>query len=189
MKNFVILIILLFPLVSSAQTSEKSPWLKKGEIQVGVGIGTGFGGYSGNASRIAPFIQYFIRDRWAIRLEGQYDEYNRGRYPGDGFKRPQYFGLGLATQYHFLKTDRLSLYGQAGYSIGQYRADIPEYFDPNSYAVREVRANYNRFSLGLGAQYRLSDRWLISAQIERRETTRFKGGSFGVNVGVAFRIK
>ncbi len=191
MKNFALLVVSLFPYFSLAQNSDQSPWLEKGEIQVGVGFGSSFGGYTGLSARTTPYLQYFIKDRWAVRLEGQYEAYGfkREGYLGEEFKRPQYLGVGVSTQYYFLKTARLSFFGQAGYSHGRYRTNVYDYSNSYPQTIRTVRSNFDRFSLGVGAQYRLGDRWMINALVERQTTTRFKGGATGVSVGVSFRIK
>ena len=178
MKNLLISIFLLFPLCSFAQTSGKSPWLEKGEIQVGVGFGPNFGKYGGTTTRTTPYLQYFIKDCWSIRLEGQYEAYRMTGSFGDRSRRPRTLGVGLSTQYYFLKKNRLALYAQAGYSLGRYRVDVPEFFEPGTLSVRTIRTNFNRFNLGVGAQYRISDRWMINAQINRLETSRFIGGDY-----------
>jgi opacity protein-like surface antigen len=189
MKNLVILIVFLLPLCSQAQTSGNSPWLEKGEIQVGVGFGPNFGGYGGTSTRTAPYIQYFIRDRWSVRLEGQHESggFKQERHRFLRVEQPQYLGAGLSTQYYFLKKDRLSIYGQAGYSMGRYSVYIPGFYDFTRPRERNLMSNFNRFSLGVGAQYRMSDRWILNALAERLETTRFTGGSTSVSIGVGFR--
>ncbi len=148
-----------------------------------------FGGATGFSARTTPYIQYFIKDRWAVRLEGQYELYEFGqRYLREDLKRPQYVGAGVATQYHFLKADRLSVYGQVGYSYGQYRVNIYE-AEPTS-PTRTLTTNYGRFSLGAGVQYRLGERWMINALIEQQAISEFnfKGGSTSVQLGVGFRL-
>jgi opacity protein-like surface antigen len=193
MKKYVFLTFLLVAESTMAQTFTPTPWLEKGELQVGVGLGDIFDGYNGYSTRTAPYLQYFLKDRWAVRLEGQYEAYGiRGRgYLREDFKRPQYLGAGLATQYHFLKRERFSLYGQAGYSYGHYRANLYLVSNPEPDPVGTIRTRYGRFGLGAGVQYRLADRWLINALIEQQAAKKlqFKGGSTSVLLGLGFRLR
>ncbi len=192
MKNLVILIVFLLPVCSLAQTSGNSPWLEKGEIQLGVGFGPNFGGYGGASTRTAPYIQYFIRDRWSVRLEGQYESggFKQERHRDIRVEQPQYLGAGLSTQYYFLKSDRLSVYGQAGYSMGRYSVFYAGgFFDYLRPRERSLMSNFNRFGLGVGAQYRMGDRWMLNASVERLEAVQSTGGSTSASIGVSFRIK
>ncbi|TDB63439.1 OmpW family outer membrane protein [Arundinibacter roseus] len=195
MKNYLILALFLMAGNTFAQSSTPTPWLNKGEIQVGVGFGTGFGDYSGTTVRTRPYIQYFIKDRWAVQLEGQYEVHGLDKqqeYLREDLKRPQYLGAGIATQYHFLKTNRFSLYGQAGYTYGRYRVYTYDFSSSSlPFPTRTITTDYGRFSLGAGVQYRLGDRWRIHALVERQAATelKFKGGATSVQVGVSFRIR
>jgi opacity protein-like surface antigen len=188
MKNY--LLLFLFMVAGSTRAQTSTPWLEKGEIQIGAALGANFGKANDFSARAAPYIQYFIKDRWAVRLEGQYEMYGIRRqwYLREDFKRPQYLGAGLSTQYHFMKKERFSLYGQAGYSYGQYRANLYLVDNPASNPIGSIRTNYGRFSLGAGAQYRLTDRWMINALIERQFSMELVGTT-SVQLGVGFRIK
>lgn len=88
MKSPALLLELLLPVCVRGQSSPETPWLKKGEIQVGVGFSGGWGGYTGFVARTTPYVQYFIKDRWVVRLEGHYEALELGKKTVPGF-RPQ----------------------------------------------------------------------------------------------------
>ncbi|MBC3785323.1 porin family protein [Spirosoma utsteinense] len=188
MKNYLLMLSLLFPVYSWAQSRVETPWLNQGQVQVGVGVGAGWGDDVGGYLRATPYAQYFLKDGWALRLEGRYN-YN-------GPDGNQYAGAGLLTQYHFLRTKRLSVFGQAGYFYG--KADYGLYrtvdLTPTSGRLERYREqfNYGMFNLGVGAQYQLGSRWSINALAEKnvgRKIGRFGADSFNTTLGIGFRIK
>jgi outer membrane autotransporter protein len=188
MKCHVLLLVLLSPLSSLAQSFPDTPWLKKGEIQIGVGFSGGWGSNIGGVVRTTPYAQYFIKDRWAVRLEGQYEALELGKKRPQNSERSQSIGIGLATQYYFLKRNRFALYGQVGYSYGKQRINV--YDITSSTAPTEtIKGDYNRVGLGVGVQYRLGERWLINGVIEQQINGRFNNSITTGNIGVGFRIK
>jgi hypothetical protein len=188
MKKYVIWAALLFPMAGWSQSTVKTPWLERGQVQVGLGASAGYGNWTGGYLRATPYAQYFLKDNWAIRLEGRYN------YNGPGGN--QYIGAGLLTQYHFLRTTKLSMFGQAGYfqgqtSYGQYRS-IEE--SPNVSRLERYRnrLNYGMLNVGLGAQYQISNRWSINALAEKNfgeRVSRFPADGHNFNLGIGFRIK
>lgn len=189
MKNLLISIIAFFPLCSSAQSFPETPWLQNGEIQVGVGVGAARGGYVGFVARTTPYVQYFIKDRWSLRLEGEYETYQLTRKRDQMAGRTQGFGIGVSTQYYFLQRDRFALYGKVGYNYGKTTNNVYNPIDPTGPPTKTFRSNYNRVSLGVGAQYRLGERWLINGLIEQQSSYSLKNNSTNVNIGVGFRIR
>ena len=189
MKNHILLLILLLPMCALAQSSPETPWLKKGEIQVGVGVGRGWGGYAGFVARATPYIQYFIKDRWSLRLEGEYETYQLTKKRDQIAGRSQGFGVGVSTQYYFLKRDRFALYGKVGYSYGKTTNNVYDPIDPSGPPTRTIQSNYNRVSLGVGAQYRLGERWLINGLIEQQASYSLSNNSTNISIGVGFRIR
>lgn len=188
MKNYLLIISLLFPVCSWAQSGIETPWLNQGQVQVGVGIGAGWGDDVGGYLRATPYAQYFLKDGWALRLEGRYN-YN-------GPDGNQYAGAGLLTQYHFLHTKRLSVFGQAGYFYG--KADYNQFNfieeTPGSYRMANYREQfrYGMFTIGVGAQYQLGSRWSINTLAEKNvggKIGRFGADSFNTTLGIGFRIK
>lgn len=192
MKSPALLLVLLLPLSALAQSSPETPWLKKGEIQIGLGVGRSWGGYTGFVGRTTPYVQYFIKDRWSVRLEGEYEIYQLSTKRNRGAGRSRAFGIGLSTQYYFLKRERFALYGMVGYSYGKARTNIYNPFESSSPPIGTHRSNYNRLSLGVGAQYRLGERWLLNGQIQQQATNRqleIENSATHVSIGVGFRIK
>lgn len=190
MKNHALILVLLFPLFAQAQSSPETPWLKKGDIHVGVGLSGGWGGYTGFVGRTTPYAQYFIKDRWSVRLEGEYETYQLSNKRNQGAGRSQGFGVGISTQYYFLKSDRFALYGKAGYNYGKTRFNVYDPFESSSPPIATLRSDYNRLSLGVGAQYRLGERWLLNGLIEQQATNQqFKNTSTNISIGVGFRIR
>ncbi len=188
MKNYAVLIaFVLLPFWSWAQSNENNTWLDQGQVQIGVGVGVGRGGNTGGYIRASPYAQYFIKNGLALRLEGRYN------YNGpDGDK---YAGAGLLGQYHVVRTNRFSAYAQAGYFYGNanyslYRSN-PLDVSAQPILYRE-QVSYGMFNLGLGAQYRMGNRWSVNALIERNIGQRI--GSRGADkdnltLGIGFRIK
>lgn len=190
MKTCTLWIALLIPVFSWAQSSPKTPWLEQGQMQVGIGTGVSLGDTIGGYLRVTPYAQYFLKNNWALRLEGRYN-YN-------GPDGDQYLGGGLTTQYHFLHTNRLSVYGQVGYYYGQtsYKSLRLVEQTPTSMRVEAYRSTYNfgMFNVGLGAQYQLSSRWSINALAEKyfeQQANRFRkpADRHSFTLSIAFRIK
>lgn len=188
MKNYLLLVSLLFPVCSWAQLEVETPWLNQGQVQVGVGVGTGWGSTVGGYLRATPYAQYFLKDGWALRAEGRYN-YN-------GPDGNQYVGAGLTTQYHFLRTKRFSAFAQVGYFYGKADYGLYRMVDqtPTSGRLERYREqfNYGMFNLGLGAQYRLGSRWSINALAEKntgQKVGRFGADSYNSTLGIGFRIK
>jgi hypothetical protein len=188
MKNYLLVVSLLFPVCSWAQSGIEIPRLKQGQVQVGVGVGAGWGSNVGGFLRATPYAQYFLKDGWALRAEGRYN------YNGPG--GDQYIGAGLATQYHFLRTTRFSAFAQAGYFYG--KADYGLYrtvdITPTSGRLERYREqfNYGMFNLGLGVQYQLGSRWSINALAEKnmgQKVGRIGADSYNTTLGIGFRIK
>ncbi|MCC5613450.1 transporter [Nostoc sp. CHAB 5834] len=164
------------------------PRLKQGQVQVGIGVGAGWGDDVGGFLRATPYTQYFLRDGWALRLEGRYN-YN-------GPDGNQYAGAGLLTQYHFLRAKRLSVFGQAGYFYGKADYNRYDFIEeaPASYRLVSYREQfrYGMFNVGIGAQYQLGSRWSINALAEKnigRKIDRFGADGYNTTIGIGFRIK
>ena len=189
MKSHAVLLVLLLPLSTLAQSSPETPWLKKGEIQIGVGVGRSWGGYTGFVGRTTPYVQYFIKDRWSVQFEGEYETYQLTKKRDPGVRRSQGIGIGVSTQYYFLKRDRFALYGKVGYRYGKARTNIYDPIDPSAQPVGTLRSNYTRVNLGVGAQYRLGERWLLNGLIEQQTNDWFTNSATNVSIGVGFRIK
>ena len=188
MKNYLLLVSLLYPFCGWAQSTVETPWLSQGQVQVGVGVGAGWGSDIGGYLRAAPYAQYLLKNNWAVRLEGRYN------YNGPGGDR--YAGVGLTTQYHFLRTKRLSVFAQAGYFYGKtdyglYRSIVET---PTSFRFERYREqfNYGMFNVGIGAQYQLGSRWSINALAEKnmgQKVGRFGADNYNTTLGIGFRIK
>ncbi len=187
MKNYLLAAMLLSPFLSSAQSVTEVPSLGKGTIQIGLVESVGFNNKSGGFIRTTPYIQYFLSDKWAIQLEGRYDFYGPTSNEVD-----RYLGAGLTTRYYFLNTKKLSLYGQLGYFYG-----VRPYYTYEKVALGpaitglDTKTTYptqGMLNLGVGAQYSISPRWSINAQVEKNFN---KDGNAGWNgtLGVGFRIK
>lgn len=188
MKYFLVVTGLFFFSYSQAQTSDKNPWLNQGQLQVGIGVGAGWGNEVGGYLRATPYAQYFIKDSWNLRVEGRYN------YNGPGGN--QYIGAGLLTQYHFLRTSKLSVFGQAGYFYG--KADYGLYRSiedtPASSRLERYRQqfNYGMLNVGVGAQYQLGSRWTVNALAEKNigsQVGRFGADNFNATIGIGFRLK
>ncbi|GAB3256309.1 hypothetical protein GCM10027347_18040 [Larkinella harenae] len=187
MKHYLLVAGLLLPLISQAQATTQ-PDLAQGQVQVGLGVGAGWGNSVGGYLRATPYAQYFLKEGWALRLEGRYN-YN-------GSDGDNYLGAGLMTQYHFLRTNRFSLYGQAGYFYGRTNYGLYRFVEesPTISRLERYRAelNYGMVNVGLGGQYQLSRRWSINALAEKhfgQQVNRFPADGYSVNLGVGFRIK
>lgn len=187
MKNYLLAAMLLSPLLSSAQSVTEVPSLSKGTIQIGLVESVGYNNKSGGFIRTSPYAQYFLRDKWAIQVEGRYDFYGPTSNEVD-----MYLGAGLTTRYYFLNTKKLSLYGQIGYFYGVR----PNYtFEKVALGPAitglETKTTYltqGMLNLGAGAQYRISPRWSLNAQVEKNFNKDRKAGWNGT-LGVGFRIK
>ncbi|MFB9293718.1 autotransporter outer membrane beta-barrel domain-containing protein [Persicitalea jodogahamensis] len=187
MKNYLLAVTLLLPLGVLAQTSIETSNPTQGRIQIGIVESVGYNNKSGGFIRTNPYAQYFIKDNWAIRLEGRHDFY--GPVGVDG-----YLGAGLSTRFNFLQTNRWLLYGQAGYFYGQYRG-----FDYKKVAIAvgpiidgleriPTYSNQGMLSVGVGAQYKIGSRWSINAQVEKN-FTKHRSNEFNATLGVGFKIK
>ncbi|GAB3507428.1 hypothetical protein GCM10027341_41990 [Spirosoma knui] len=188
MKNYFLLASLLFPASSWAQSALETPWFNQGQVQVGIGVGAGWGDRVGGYLRATPYTQYFLKNGWALRVEGRYN-YN-------GPEGSQYVGAGLLTQYHFLKTNKFSAFGQLGYFYGKanygYYQAIETSPTSSSLVRRRGELNYGMLNLGLGAQYQLGARWSINALAEKNmgdHIGRLGADSFNTTVGIGFRLK
>ncbi|WP_138990035.1 outer membrane protein [Larkinella sp. C7] len=190
MKKYSLWIALLLPITGWAQSATKSTWLEQGQMQVGIGVGASVGDTIGGYLRVTPYAQYFLKNNWALRIEGRYN-YN-------GPNGDQYLGAGLTTQYHFLHTKRLSIYGQAGYFYGQANYKSLRFVQetPNSMRLEPYRSRYGygMVNVGLGVQYRLSDRWVIHALAEKyiqQSVNHFRKPTdrHSITVGISFQIK
>lgn len=185
MKNYAVFVVfVLSPFCSWAQSTVSTPWLDQGQFQLGVGVGAGRGGNTGGYIRASPYAQYFIKNGLALRLEGRYN-YN-------GPDGNQYAGAGLLGQYHVVRTNRFSAYLQAGYFYGQANYGFYVSNDPYSLFRSRQQYNYGMLNLGVGAQYRLGNRWSVNALVERNVGQRV--GSYGADkdnltLGIGFRIK
>ncbi len=188
MKYFLMVAGLFLFIHSQAQTKQETPWLNQGQLQVGVGLGAGWGSGVGGYVRATPYAQYFLKNQWNLRLEGRYN-YN-------GPDGSQYIGAGLLTQYHFLKTNKLSVFGQLGYFYGKanygYYQSIENTPTSSTLVRRRGELSYGMLNLGLGAQYQLESRWSINALVEKNmgeQIGRLGADSFNTTIGIGFRIK
>ncbi len=190
MKQYMIALGILFPILSWAQSNqdEQSP-LSQGQVHIGVGVGAGFGNKTGGYLRATPYANYFIKNGLALRLEGRFN------YNGPGGNH--YTGLGIGTQYHFLRTNRFSAFAQAGYFYGRANYGQYQFADINSptYQVdryRRYQFNYGMLNVGVGAQYQLGSRWSVNALVERnfgQKVGRWGADRQNATIGVGFRIK
>ncbi|WP_097127171.1 hypothetical protein [Spirosoma fluviale] len=186
MKRYVLLMALFLPVYGFAQSSpdaHQQDLLGQGHIMVGVNAGGGYGSGPGTVAHTTPRIQYFLKDGWSVAAEGRYVNI------GPHFR---YFGGGLSTRYYFLRSTRFAMFGQVGANYGQ-----------RSYGRREPTNPYQTLSgfkgtawqvnAGLGAHYRVGNRWSIEAMVEGTQFQKaylspYNSGWQG-SIGVNFRIK
>ncbi len=190
MKTYLLLVSLLIPVCGRAQSPMKTTGLDQGQFQIGVGVGAGWGSSVGGGGyiRATPYTQYFLKDGLALRLEG--------RYTNNGHDGNRYLGAGLSTQYHFLRTSRLSVFAQAGYFYGRSDYRLYRIVDQTSTSAQlekyREHFNYGMLNTALGAQYRLGPRWSITALAEKnfgQEVGRIGADKHNFTLGINFRIK
>ena len=189
MKNLMLLVCLLLPASAWAQSKIETPWLQQGQMQVGIGLGAGWGDKLGGNVRLTPYAQYFIKNNWALRIEG--------RLGLNGVDTDQYLGGGLLTQYHFVHTSRLSIFGQAGYFYGQGsqgRSRVATEYPSTTtrYESNTIRYSYGMINVGLGAQYQVNKRWFLNVLAEKNLGKKVNGSRLdghNISLGGGFRIK
>ncbi|GAB3166784.1 porin family protein [Telluribacter humicola] len=179
MKNYLLLVALLYSICSRAQSPAEAQWAEKGQRQIGIRTGAGVNTRTGGLLRATPYANYFLTERWSLRAEGRYEIY--------GPKENWYVGAGVVTRYHFLKIYQFSMYTQAGYFYGFEEASKYMFTRLGIQGQRNTeKYNYGMLNLGVGAQYRLGSRWFIDGQVEKN-VSRF--GNSNVTLGVGFRLR
>ncbi|MFD2570146.1 outer membrane protein [Spirosoma soli] len=159
MKRQISLLFALLPLVSLAQTQPKSKQndlLGQGKFSIGLGLGGGTGGSTGTYGRVAPRAQYFVKNGWSVNVEGRH-ETNGKQY--------SYSGAGLTTRYYVLRTNKVTIFGQAGYFYGRSRNRTYTFELTAAGGTLRVEET-NQFGManaGIGAQYKVGKRWSLEA--------------------------
>lgn len=193
MKRFFLLVLASSAVTASFAQVGQTPdhtadrqanLLGQGKLHVGVGVNGGYTGFAGLQGRVAPRVQYFLKDGWSVALEGRYEA------NGDFFR---HVGAGLSTRYYVIRDRRLAVFGQAGAAYGRSRyltyypgADL---YNPSTWY--EHKANVFQVSAGLGIHYRLGNRWSLEAIAERPLTSvgAYRGtGRWQGSAGVNFRL-
>lgn len=163
MKRQFSLLFVLLPLVAVAQTQPKSKQndlLGQGKFSIGLGLGGGTSGPAGTYGRITPRAQYFVKNGWSVNVEGRHETSG---------KQYSYSGAGLTTRYYFLRTSKVTVFGQAGYFYGQSRNRTYTFeATPTGGTLRvEETKRFGMVNAGVGAQYQLGKRWSLEAIHER----------------------
>ncbi|MBC3785680.1 autotransporter outer membrane beta-barrel domain-containing protein [Spirosoma utsteinense] len=192
MKNYLLVVSLLFPLYASAQlatNNKQQALLEKGQLSAGLIVGGGweYGNFQG---RITPRLQYLLKDGWSIALEGRYTNIR-----GPEFR---YRGAGLSTRYYFIRDRRLALFGQLGATYGQSTFLSVNYIrDAQGTVITwdtyRDRSNAFQSHAGLGVHISLNQRWSIEGMAERTLTNNI-GSSLDYsrwqgNLGVNYRFE
>ncbi len=203
MKNFLLPLLFLVPLANYAQSPDIAgpPSLPdKGTINVGLNVGGGEqANDSQNSLHFSPRLQYFVANRWAIALDGRYEQSKASR--------DRFLGAGLSTRVYFLNARRLAMFGQAGAVVGQSR----DYYNndwgwcgvgrPDNYQPESSYSNLVglQAAAGVGVQYSLCKRLSLEASVERvlfdsrdgdlRGCSYTLTGAWRGNVGVNYRLR
>ncbi|MBD2703458.1 outer membrane beta-barrel protein [Spirosoma sp. BT702] len=187
MKPCLVLLCLIIPFAGEAQKLPDSKYqdpLKKGNITLGFNVGQGYRGRYPTTTFIAPQIQYFLSDRLSVAVVGKY-------LKAKSTYSITYVGAGASTRYYFIKTNRFTVFGQAGATYGQTTYDR---FDPSDLRSLNGTRNKNwQTNAGLGIQYHAGKRLSFEAVADRSwlpasyltpEYNRWQ-----TSVGVHYRLK
>lgn len=162
MSHFIVLLLLTLPLMGAAQSvpdTRQTDVLTKGQLLLGVSVGSGYKGNKPTTQSITPRIQYFLADGWSVSAEGRYLKAN-------SLYDFTYLGAGLSTRYYFIREKNLALFTQLGAVYGQSKY---ERFDPTDYlaTMNGVKNSNWQTSAGLGIHYKVGKRWSVEAMGER----------------------
>lgn len=155
--------------------------------------GAGRGWFCETGGRVTARVSYFLRDGWALGVEGQYE--SLGTIAGRT-------SIGLSTRYYIVRNKRLALFGQAGGSIGQSTVfgrfkSLPNNYPPDYFSRLEGTSYQAR--TGLGVSYRVSRRVALEGTIDRAlpsivspgaldSVTRSSFGNWQGGVGITYRL-
>lgn len=200
MKKLLLPLLFLVPLASYAQTfnpTEPPALLNKGILNVGLNVGSGEQANDSQTSlHFSPRLQYFVANRWAVALDGRYEQKRASKN--------RFLGAGLSTRVYFLNARRLAVFGQAGAIIGQTRnydswwyCSVGEVGPPpekHYFQVVDLQA-----STSAGIQYSLCKRLSLEASFERvlfdsrsgdsRGCSYTITGAWRAGVGVNYRLR
>ncbi|WP_080240223.1 outer membrane beta-barrel protein [Spirosoma rigui] len=162
MRHFVLLLALVLPRLSVAQSAPDAGnpnFLAKGQVVVGLSVGSGYKGNKPETRSLIPRLHYFLADGWSVAVEGRY-------LKATSLYDFTYLGAGLSTRYYVVRGKHLAVFAQLGALYGQ---STYHRFDPTDYlaTMNGVRNSNWQTSAGLGVQYRAGKRWSIEAQAER----------------------
>lgn len=137
--------------------------LGKGTLSAGVQLSGGYQYSAGLTSRLVPRLHYAVKNGWSVGLEG--------RYQTTG-SQSRYVGAGVSTRYYFVRFRQLAVFGQAGATVGQSRNRTyyaEKGLDPllPSGKRSEQKVKVWQGTAGLGAHFRVSNRWALEATAER----------------------
>lgn len=157
----------------------------KGKLHIGVGLSQELGNTFGINRAFAPRLQYFVNNGWSVALEGTFER-NAGT-------QNTLSGAGLNTRYYFLRAQRLALFGEFGATLGLGKT---YYRDANGSGMRERETStVFRTHAGLGAHYRLGERWSVEAGATRMLSNSQNANNlpgyapWRAKLGVNFRIR
>ena len=147
--------------------------------------GAGRGWFCETGGRVTARVSYFLRDGWALGVEGQYE--SLGTIAGRT-------SIGLSTRYYIIRDKRLALFGQAGGSIGQSLVfgrlkSLPNIYPPDYFSRLE----------GTSYQARIGRRVALEGTVDRAFTsivnpgalgsvTRSSFGNWQGGVGITYRL-
>jgi hypothetical protein len=187
MDKYIAIILLLTPFWGVAQSADtrQENLLGKGKLHIGVGLSQEIGGSFGINRGFTPRLQYFVSNGWSLALEGTLEK----NYATQNTMN----GVGLNTRYYFMRAQRLALFGEVGATIGRSKINYP---DTNGTGfLRLETSTVFRTHAGLGAHYRLGERWSMEAGLARmlsnsQNATNLPGyAPWRAKVSVNFRIR
>lgn len=200
MKKLLFPFLFLVSLANHAQSpaaAETPSLLDKGVLNVGLNFGSGEQANDSQASlHFSPRLQYFVANRWALALDGRYEQKKSSR--------DRFLGAGLSTRVYFLNARRLAIFGQAGAVVGQTRSYDNFWYCGVGETNSEPKRNYAQVvdlqaAASTGIQYSLCKRLSLEASIERvlfdsragdlRGCSYTIAGAWRAGVGVNYRLR
>lgn len=187
MNKYVAIILLLSPFWGVAQSTDtrQESLLGKGKLHIGAGLSQEIGGNFGINRAFSPRLQYFVSNGWSVAFEGTLEK----NYATQNTMN----GAGLNARYYFLRAQRLALFGEVGATIGRSKIN---YSDTNGTGfLSQETSTVFRTHAGLGAHYRLGERWSVEAGVARmlsnsQNAMNLPGyAPWRAKVGVNFRIR
>jgi outer membrane protein X len=175
--KFATLAVALVMVGFSANAQEKGDKAVGGNV--GIAIGDGFTNVG-----IGAKFQYNLMKK--LRGEGAFTY-----YVGEGYL------WDLSVNAHYLigipNVSKLNVYPLAGLSIGAFSGDDEPSYDPDDpydYSVEPGGGIGLGLNLGGGAEYKLTDKIFVSAELKYRICfdTEYFSNKFMVSVGVAYKF-